>query len=103
MISITPLSSLCRPVLLQLGFRLVCDQTGLLGLDIEDKEHKTSSLYLVEHSEKVGWSRKYLYSAFRINSFSKRDTEVAYYDNLSLYTVKDLNKFLRYLNSMAGF
>lgn len=103
MIPITPRSFLCEPILLDLGFRLIGKDPILFAKDIESKQHKTSTIYLKQDSSVVYNRVIYTYTAFRINSYSKRNTEVAYYDEFELRSVNDLNKFLRYLNTMAGF
>jgi hypothetical protein len=104
MTTLNPRSFLNEPILLEHGFRLVTkDPKHIFAYDIEAKPYKYSTIYLTQH-DYVAYNRRiYYYTAFRINSYAKRPTDVAFYDEFELRNVRNLHNFLLYLKEMAGF
>jgi hypothetical protein len=101
---ITPRSFLNETILYEHGFRLVTRQPKLLfAFDIENKKYKHSTIYLTQHEEVVYNRMIYTYTAFRINSYANKHTDVAFYDEYELRNVRNLQNFLTYLKEMAGF
>ena len=102
---LTPQSFLNEPILRERGFRLVTrDPKLLFALDLEDKKYKYSTIYLTQHDYVSYNCRIYYYTAFRINTYVKKNiTDVAFYDEFELRNIRNLHNFLQYLKEMAGF